>query len=57
MKKLKSNTDCPKAVISSIPSLPEHFAEQVLDSETDLDLDCTLATILKLMELYSVLST
>jgi len=37
-----------------IPELPSHFADQVLDCETDLDLDCKIETVLKLIELYSV---
>lgn len=40
--------------ISTRPVLPEHFAEQVLDFETELDLDCNIPAIQKLIELYSV---
>ena len=55
MNKKKSNPTSPRLALNSTPGLPEHFAELVLDFETELDLDCTLATVLKLMELYSVI--
>jgi len=53
MKNKKSNPTSPRLDMG--PKLPDHFAEQILDLETEVDLDCNLATVLKLMELYSVL--
>lgn len=56
MNNKKSNPTSPRnVVLATIPALPQHFAEQVLDYETELDLDCNIQTVLKLMELYSVL--
>ncbi|OMJ84987.1 hypothetical protein SteCoe_13824 [Stentor coeruleus] len=53
MNKKKSNPSSPKGLtLNLLPGLPEHFAEHVLDYETELDLDCNINTILKLMELY-----
>lgn len=55
MNKKKSNPSSPKGLaLNLLPGLPEHFAEHVLDYETELDLDCNINTILKLMELYKV---
>ena len=55
MLKRKSNPSSPRNLnINTHPTLPEHFAESVLDYETELDLDCNISKILKLMELYSV---
>lgn len=52
----KSNPTSPRNCgLGMGPGLPEHFAEQVLDFETEMDLDCSIGTVLKLMELYSVL--
>ena len=52
---MRSNPSSPRNLTLSLqPGLPPGFAEQVLESETDLDLDCAISTILKLMELYSV---
>jgi hypothetical protein len=56
MSKKKSNPVSPRGVQLSPPVLPEHFADQVLDLETELDLDCNISTITKLMELYSVMA-
>ncbi|OMJ92574.1 hypothetical protein SteCoe_4583 [Stentor coeruleus] len=53
MNKKKSNPSSPRGLaLNLLPSLPEHFAEHVLDYEIELDLDCNINTILKLMELY-----
>ena len=51
----RSNPSSPRNLnINTQPGLPENFAENVLDYETELDLDCSVATILKLIELYKV---
>lgn len=56
MNKNKSNPTSPRIlVLNPLPNLPEHFAENVLEYETELDLDCNIGTILKLMELYKVI--
>ncbi|CAG9322152.1 unnamed protein product [Blepharisma stoltei] len=39
--------------ISAFPKLPKHFAEQVIDLESDLDTNCTALGASKLVELYS----
>ena len=54
MSKHKSKPTSPRGQMISSPALPEHFAEQVLDFETELDLDCNISSITKLMKLYSV---
>lgn len=54
MNRRKSNPTSPRGTQTMIPELPSHFAEHVLDYETDLDLDCKIETVLKLIELYSV---
>ena len=54
--KRKSNSSDPRMLRPKTKlSLPERFAEQVLDNETELDLDCNIGTIVKLIELYSVI--
>ena len=57
MSKPKSKPNSPRGHIISTPVLPENFAEQVLDFETELDLDCNISSVRKLMELYSVSAT
>lgn len=53
--KQKSNPSSPRGNQGNANVLPSQFAEHVLDCETDLDIDCKLETVLKLMELYSVI--
>lgn len=52
--KQKSNPTSPRGRQAGASILPNQFAENVLDCETDLDIECKLETVLKLMELYSV---
>lgn len=54
MSKPKSKPISPRGHIISNPTLPQNFAEQVLDFETELDLECNITSVTKLMELYSV---
>jgi hypothetical protein len=56
MKRNSAKSSPRGLAIKTYPTLPEHFADQVLEYETQLDLDCTISTIMKLMELYSVRS-
>ena len=52
---MRSNPSSPRSLTLCLqPGLPPNFAEQVLEYETELDLNCNITIILKLMELYSV---
>ena len=52
---MEKRKNSPSALqINTHPVLPKHFADQVLEFETELDLNCSINTVLKLMELYSV---